>query len=196
MKKIIVFIVVAYSTLPAFSQQQTDLDIFNRQRNKITKNGMFVLSGWSAANLIYSGIATSQAHGTNLYFHQMNVMWGSINLGLAALGYLGLKNKDGMSLVQSLKQQAGIEKTYLLNLGLDVAYVTAGLYLKERSKSRDNPQKLKGYGESIILQGTALFALDAVMFTAHNMHGKKLYKLMDKTQIGITGNGLGLVVKL
>ena len=196
MKKIIVFIVVAYSTLPAFSQQQTDLDIFNRQRNKITKNGMFVLSGWSAANLIYSGIATSQAHGTNLYFHQMNVMWGSINLGLAALGYLGLKNKDGMSLVQSLKQQAGIEKTYLLNLGLDVAYVTAGLYLKERSKSRDNPQKLKGYGESIILQGAALFALDAVMFTAHNMHGKKLYKLIDKTQIGITGNGLGLVVKL
>ena len=157
---------------------------------------MIVLGGWSAANLIYSGIATGQTHGTNLYFHQMNVMWGGINLGFAALGYLSLKNKDGLTLVQSLKQQIGIEKTYLLNIGLDAAYVTAGLYLKERAKSKMNPQKLKGYGESIMLQGAALFLLDGVMFTVHNMHSKKLYKLMDKTQVGVTGNGLSMIVKL
>ena len=82
---------------------------------------MIVLGSWSAANLIYSGIASGQTTGTTRYFHQMNVMWGGINLGLAALGYLGTKNKDGLSLVKSLKQQAGIEKTYMLNAGLDVA---------------------------------------------------------------------------
>jgi len=196
MKKITFITLVLCSASQAFSQQHNDLDIFNRQRNKITRNGMIALGSWSAANLIYSGIATGQTHGTNLYFHQMNVMWGSINLGFAALGYFSLKNKDGLTLVQSLKQQAGIEKTYLLNIGLDAAYIATGLYLKERAKSRLNPQKLKGWGESIILQGAALFLLDATMFTAHNMHSKKIYKLMEKTQLGITGNGLGMLVKL
>jgi len=160
---------------------------------------MIVLGGWSAANLIYSGIATGQTSGTTKYFHQMNVMWGGINLGLGVLGYLGLKNKDGLGLVQTLKQQSGIEKTYIFNAGLDVAYIASGFYLKERSKSRfkvENQQKLKGYGESIILQGSALLLLDAVMFTVHNSHGKKLYKMIDKVQVGATGNGISLLVKL
>ena len=196
MRKLILIGIIAFATMPCFSQQNTALDIYNRERNKITKTGMAVLGGWSAANLIYSGIATGQTHGTNLYFHQMNVMWGGINMGLAALGYLGVKNKNGLSLVQSLKQQVGLEKTYLLNAGLDIAYVATGLYLKERSKSRANPQKLKGYGESIMLQGAALLLLDGVMFTVHNLHGKKLYKLVDKTQIGFTGNGISMLVKL
>jgi hypothetical protein len=197
MKKIILLIVVVSSTSYVFCQQQADLDAFNRQRNKITKNAMIALGGWSAANLIYSGIATGQTTGTTRYFHQMNVMWGGINLGFAALGYFGIKNKNGLSLVQSLKQQAGIEKTYIFNAGLDVAYIASGLYLKERSKNTTkNPQKLKGYGESIILQGAALLLLDGVLFTLHNSHGKKLYKLIDKVQVGVAGNGISMIVKL
>lgn len=199
MRKAIFITIIIFSGITAFSQSQTDLNTFNRQRNKITKNAMLVLGSWSAANLIYSGIATGQTHGTNLYFHQMNVMWGGINLGLAALSYIGIRNKDGMNLVQSLKQQAGVEKTYMLNAGLDVAYIASGLYLKERSKSNvllKNRQRLKGYGESIILQGAALLLLDGVMFTIHNSHGKKLYRMMEKTQVGFTGTGLSLTVKL
>lgn len=197
MKKIILLAVILIS-LKSYSQQQADLNSFNRERNRITRNGMITLAGWSAANLIYSGIATGQTHGTNLYFHQMNVMWGGINLGLAALGYLGIKNKDGMTLSQSLKQQSGVEKTYIFNLGLDAAYIASGFYLKERSRnpSVKNPQKYKGYGESIILQGAGLMLLDGVMFTIHNFHGKKIYKLMEKTQVVFTGNGLGVIVKL
>ncbi|MEP7163434.1 MAG: hypothetical protein ABI741_02010 [Ferruginibacter sp.] len=198
MRKLIL-LTVAFSTSHAFSQAQPDLNTFNRQRIRITKNAMIALGSWSAANLIYSGIATGQTTGTTRYFHQMNVMWGGINLGLAALSYIGLKNKDGLSLVQSLKQQAGIEKTYMLNAGLDVAYIASGLYLKERSKSNikiSNQQKLKGYGESIILQGAALLLLDGVMFTVHNIHGKKLYKMIDKVQLAVTGNGVSMVVKL
>lgn len=199
MRKIIIFTAVVFSVSHTFGQSQADLNNFNRQRNKITKNGMKVLAGWSAANVIYSAVASGQTTGTTRYFHQMNVMWGGINLGFAALGYLGLKDKDGMSLVQSLKQQGGIEKTYIFNAGLDVAYVASGLYLKERSKTRikeTNRQKERGYGESIMLQGAALLLLDGVMFTVHNFHGKKLYKMMDKVQIGATGNGLSMIVKL
>ena len=197
MKKLILIIGLVFSTSYTFSQSQVDLNNFNRQRNNITKNGMKVLAGWSAANVIYSAIATGQTTGTTRYFHQMNVMWGGINLGLAALGYLGTRNKDGMTLVQSLKQQAGIEKTYMLNAGLDVAYIASGFYLKERAKNNlKNRDKFKGYGESIILQGAALLLLDGVMFTVHNRHGKKLYKMMEKVQVGATGNGISMLVKL
>ena len=199
MRKLILLTVIVFATSCVFSQSQADLNAYNRQRNKITKNGMKVLGGWSAANVIYSAVATGQSTGTTRYFHQMNVMWGGINLGLAALGYLGTKNKDGMNLVQSLKQQAGLEKTYMFNAGLDVAYIASGLYLKERSRTRikiENRQKEKGYGESIILQGAALLLLDGVMFTVHNFHGKKLYKMMEKVQVGATGNGLSMIVKL
>ena len=178
MRKILLISITLTFALSAFSQQQTELNSFNRQRNKITKNAMIALGGWSFANLVYSGIATGQTTGTTKYFHQMNVMWGGINLGLATLGYLGIRNKDGQSLAQTLKQQSGVEKTYMFNAGLDIAYIASGLYLKERSKNTTkNPQKLKGYGESIILQGAALLLLDGVMFTLHNIHGKKLYKL-------------------
>ncbi len=197
MRKIILVILIAGVSSIAFGQTQAGLNSFNRERNKITRTGMIVLGSWSAANLIYSGIATGQTSGTTKYFHQMNVMWGGINLGLAALGYIGTKNKDGLNIVQSLKQQAGIEKTYMLNMGLDVAYVAGGFYLKERAKnSTKNQQKFKGYGESIILQGAFLFVLDGVLFAVHNRHGKKIYKMLDKVQFGATGNGLGMVVKL
>lgn len=197
MKKIMLTVVIAIMASAGYAQPATELGKYNNSRNRITRNGMIALGSWSAANLLYSGIATGQTTGTTRYFHQMNVMWGGINLGLAALGYFGIRNESGMGFMQSLKKQSGIEKTYLLNLGLDAAYITSGFYLKERAKnSIANYQKFRGYGESIILQGAALLVLDAVMFGMHNIHGRKLYKMAEKTTIGLTGNGLGVVVKL
>ncbi|MEO6489253.1 MAG: hypothetical protein ABIO04_04860 [Ferruginibacter sp.] len=197
MKKIILTAAILFSVFHSFSQTKDELEIFNQGRNRITKNAMIVLGGWSIANLVYSGIATGRTSGSDKYFHQMNVMWGGINFGLAALGYLGTRNKNSLSLTQSLKQQAGIEKTYMFNLGLDVAYVASGFYLKERGKNNTkNAEKFKGYGESIILQGAALMVLDAVLFTVHNRHSKKLYKVVDKIQIAATGDGIGLLVGL
>lgn len=197
MKKSIIIACISILSVSSYGQLQADLNSLNRTKNKITRTGMVVLGSWAAANLVYSGIATGQTSGTTKYFHQMNVMWGGINLGLAALGYMGTKNKDGLTLSQTLKKMAGVEKTYLFNFGLDAAYVASGFYLKERSKNTvKNAQKFKGYGESIIVQGAALFVLDGVMFALHNNNSKKLHKLMDKTQVGITGNGIGVIVKL
>lgn len=197
MKKFILLNCICIMSVSSFGQLQADLNSLNRKKNKITRTGMVALGSWAAGNLVYSGIATGQTSGTTKYFHQMNVMWGGINLGLAALGYMGTKNKDGLTLSETLKKMAGVEKTYLFNFGLDAAYVASGFYLKERSKNTvKNAQKFKGYGESIILQGAALFVLDGVMFALHNNNSKRLHRLMGKTQVGITGNGIGLQVRL
>ena len=158
---------------------------------------MLGLGVWAAANLIYNGAFAGNASGSNKYFYQMNMYWGGINFGLAALGYFGSKNQDGLSCAQSLKKQTAVEKTFLFNAGLDVAYITGGFYLKEKAKNQnDDADRNKGFGKSIILQGSALLLFDAVMYFVHQQHGKKLYGIADKFQIGITGAGIGCVIKL
>lgn len=170
--------------------QQTDLVSFEKEKARISKKSMLVLGGWSAANIIVSAFATKTNNDEMHYFHQMNVQWNSINLFLAALGYLGegLKKNDNPTLASVLKHQGGTEKTYLLNLGLDVGYIAVGLYLTERSKSRKKPSVLKGYGNAIMFQSAFLLLYDAANYFIHRKHGKKLDKMLDKVQLS---GGLG-----
>ncbi len=127
----------------------------------------------------------------------MNLIWGGVNLTLGTLGSFLAKNKDGLSYYESLKKQSTVEKIFLFNAGLDVAYVVGGFYINE--KSNDNilsTEKNRGHGNSLILQGSALFFYDGILFLIHQGHGKQLYKLADKIQIGSTVNGIGFLVKL
>lgn len=183
----------------SLAAQKTELQSFDQERNRITKKSMMVLGGWSAGNIIASAFATKTHNAEMRYFHQMNVQWNSINLAIAVLGYLGAVSGDRNSsntLSAVLKRQHGVEKTYMLNLGLDVAYMAGGLYMTERSKSRSNPAKLKGYGNAIIFQGGFLLLYDGVIYFLHKKHGKKLNRLLDKVEITGAPGGVSLVVKL
>ena len=82
-----------------------------------------------------------------------------------------------------LKHQSKTEKTYIFNTALDLAYIAGGLYMTERSKSRTDPAKLKGYGNAIMLQGGFLFVYDAVNYFIHNKHGKQLNGLVEKLEL-------------
>ena len=128
MQKILLLICLTAVSLPAFSQKD-QLIKFEKERIKYSKNSMLVLGGWSAANMIVSGIATNTRNREMRYFHQMNVMWGGINLAIAGLGYWGAGREkiDNPTLADVLKHQNKIEKTYLINAGLDVVYIGAGL---------------------------------------------------------------------
>lgn len=89
-----------------------------------------------------------------------------------------------------------IEKIYLFNAGLDVAYIAGGFYLREKANSNISKyDRYKGYGKSIILQGSGLFLFDGIMYIIHQYHGMKLYKLADNIKIGAASNGLGCIVK-
>lgn len=81
-------------------------------------------------------IGTNTSNREVRYFNQMNVIWSSTNLLFAGLGYWGAtkENTNDLTLSKVLLHQNKVEKTFLFNAGLDVAYVTAGLYLTERSK--------------------------------------------------------------
>jgi hypothetical protein len=175
-----------------FSQNLT-LPNFNQERNDLNRKGMTVLGSWAGANLITNGILLSNSSGSDKYFYQMNVYWSVVNGTLAGLGVLGAKKKQGnLSAFQTLEEQSSTEKTFLINTGLDAAYVMTGVYLLEKSKnSVDNQDMLKGYGQSVILQGGFLLLFDGIMYGVHRSHLKKGRAIFEN--LTFTGNSLGYV---
>ena len=177
--------------------QQTELTAFNKERERMSRTGLKVLAGYSAANIIYGSIAAGQATGSNKYFHEMNAIWNGITLGITGIGFLTAKKEGTLTYSESLTKQQNIEKLFLFNAGLDVAYIAGGAYLKERAKTTTkNPERLKGYGESVVLQGGVLLLFDGIMYALHSKHGKVLNKMGENIKFTSTGNGIGLVVKL
>lgn len=196
MKKIFpVILLIAYSNL--LGAQLLSLDPFNTERQKISKKGIRFLGTWAAGNIIYGTIAGSQATGSNKYFHQMNAVWNGVTAGIVAIGLLSNKKEGSLTLSESLKKQHSTEKLFLLNAGLDVAYIAGGAYLKEKGKTSDkNRDRLKGYGNSVMLQGGALLLFDGILYAIHQKHGKRLENFTNKIQLMAGGNQIGLVVHL
>lgn len=196
MKKIfLVYSTVLFSI--AVMAQQSSLNEFNASRQQIDKKAITVLASYSFANIVYGSIASSQTTGSNKYFHQMNAVWNGVTLGIVAIGHFTAKKEGTLGLAASLQKQQSVEKLFLFNTALDLAYVAAGAYLYEISNSTTNkPERLKGYGQSVMLQGGVLLLFDGVMYAIQQKHGKKLDAILQKVQLAATGNGIGLVVKL
>jgi len=181
------------------AQAPSDLATINADRLRLNQKGMIALGSWAAGNMIYSGIQTGRTTGVNRSFHQMNVWWNAVNLGIAGLGYWGSQKQKGkdFDLKGSLIEQKKIEQTLLFNAGLDIGYMAAGFYLQERSRRETGARQdqLKGWGQSIVLQGGFLFVYDLTMNALHQRHGKRgILKFLDYLQPAPMG--LGLVVPL
>ena len=186
---------VLFVLLTATAFSQAGLQQFNSERIKRTKDGMLILGSWAVANIAVGTIGLSTARGETRYFHQMSLIWGSVNLAIGGSALLGLrKKKSDLSLSQSMLNQTAIEKTFLINGGLDLVYLAAGWYCFEKSKNVSDSDKYRGYGKSLFLQGGGLLLFDVIMYIGHVKHGRFLYKALEKLQF--SGNRVGLVWKL
>lgn len=139
------------------------------QEVRFRKTGMAVLGSWAVVNIAGGLALRGNTVGKERYFHEMNAIWNGVNLGIAALGYIGASRlampADAFGLYQ---EQIGLDKTLLFNAGLDLGYVAAGLWMTERAKNTDNnPERWKGYGQAVMLQGAFLFVFDVVMVLLH-----------------------------
>lgn len=190
MKKLIL-LGLLFFTAPVFAQQVIQDN--NHQRNEINITGMKVLGGWALANMAIGSVVYFKTSGKNKYFHQMNVFWNVANLGLATAGYFGAKAdlNQQLNLARSINDQHKIEKILLLNAGLDVGYMATGLFLNERGKNRSS-DRLKGYGNSLLLQGAFLLIFDSGMYAIHNHNGNGLNKALEKVSVNFDGEQLGL----
>lgn len=189
-------IIFSFFVLQTAGAQDQALTGFEKERSSITKKGMAVLCGWSAANIITGAVATNTSNKELHYFHQMNMLWNGVNLTLGGLGYLDAANEkiSNSKISEVLHHQNKTEKLFLFNAGLDIAYITGGFYLKERSRRQADPSKLRGYGNSILMQGAFLLLLDGTMYAVHHHHAKKLDAVLDHLSLSGGTNGLSLTV--
>jgi hypothetical protein len=184
-----------FLSFQGFAQTDAPAELvpFNQKRVQITQRGMFVLGGGGLASVVSGGIALSTGSTGQLrYFSQMQVMWGSVNVGIAALGYWqNRKQPSQLSPFSSLQSQYHTEKVLLVNTGIDLAYMAAGWALMERSQRADqNSDQLMGFGRSILLQGGFLFLYDLILHQAHVSNRKKFHPTFQK--ISLASNGIGL----
>lgn len=192
--KVVIFVSLLLSSTNIFSQNRP-LQNFNQERLDLNRKGMTILGSWAGANLITNGILLSNASGSDKAFFKMNIYWNVVNGAFAGLGLLQKsKNQATMSPFQSLEEQSSTEKIFLFNTGLDVAYVMGGIYLLEKSNNVSSDQEmLKGYGQSVILQGGFLLLFDGIMYGVHRSHLKKGRIIFEN--LSFTGNSLGLNIR-
>lgn len=179
--------------------QQLDLKTYATEQKKLQQTGMKVLAGWAGANIISGAYFTSHTSGSAQYFHRMNAYWNVVNGALAgfSLWRLSKEHLGDDYFAEIYKKQHTLEKIFMVNAGLDAAYMLGGLYLNKRSKNDgSNSNRSKGYGNSIILQGGFLLLFDGVLYTLMHQKGKKLEKVLDKVQIGSTGSNVSLLIQI
>ena len=116
---------------------------FNQQRHEMDKRLMLGLGSWASLNLVGSGIgwAVSTNESTK-YFHQMNVMWNAVNLGLSIPAYIKAhRGNNRLSFFETMNDQRKTETVFLINAGLDLAYISSGLLLKNKPTQDPNPRR-------------------------------------------------------
>ncbi|MFN7119291.1 MAG: DUF6992 family protein [Saprospiraceae bacterium] len=196
MRKALLLFFFFFWTCLLFSQDVNLLKV-NEIRIEKQRIGMLIMGTWAVGNMATGALLAGRKQGEAKYFHLMNIGWNAVNLGLATVGYLNAINADPASydMLSTIKEQYNIEKILLLNTGLDVGYMLGGLYLMERSKNNNkNPERLKGFGKSIILQGAFLFTFDLIFYFTHAQTRSMEWQQL-LSNVYFDGNQVGLVLQ-
>ncbi len=129
--------------------------------------GMYVLGGWALANMAAGAYGWAAFEGEKKYFSQMNLFWNVVNLSIAGFALYSNYSADLLSLGDGeiMTKHLKTERLFLINSGLDVAYMGAGIMMRHLSTgSERRGDLLIGYGNAVILQGGFLLVFDIVMY--------------------------------
>jgi len=182
---IIIVIILPFS---AFSQiNKNELTRINDSRIQTNSDAMLILGGWALTNMGTGTYGMLTTDGNTRHFHEMNLMWNSVNLGIAAFGYISARNSStDLTLAETINEIHKMEKILLFNAGLDIGYMAAGAYLWERGLRKDN-SRLEGYGQSMILQGAFLFVFDVILYAVVRNDQKEALRLLKGIQASPSG---------
>jgi hypothetical protein len=187
----ILFLYFIFKSTILFSQP---LIQFNQERLQTDKQLMLGLGSWASANFLVSGLGWATVpKGEAHYFHQMNVLWNTVNIGLAIPGYINAKKSNSnLTFAETIKTQQKTEKIFLFNTGLDIAYLSAGLLLRSNAKiNLSKRNHYNGYGNSLLMQGGFLFLFDLTAYLLHHQHANKsLYPKMNTIELSSSGIGI------
>ena len=171
---------------------------FQKEFNSINENLMLSLGSYAVVNFAISGAAYfSSEDEYSKRFHEMNVMWNTVNIGLAIPGYIKARRGGGpVTMAELVKAQKKTETIFLVNDVLDLGYIATGIWMRnEAANQTDRADMFKGYGNSLILQGSFLLAFDAYAYYLHRNHAKQL-SMLNKVSVHTSGAGVTLVIAL
>lgn len=191
--------VVAFSLLVADLEAQDTINVekLAEQKHQLNKRGMVFLTSWASVN-IASG---SGAYFTSSYeekcFYAMNSGWGVVNLAIALPSLLSKPKKytTTQQLSYDLKKT---EKIFLINAGLDLLYIGAGIGALEFGNNRQNHQDkemYRGFGKSFILQGSTLLLFDGYMYQMNKKLRKKVTMTHQQVAFFVTPARLHLIYR-
>jgi hypothetical protein len=174
------------------------LAAYNLHRIHITKTGMEVLGSWGIVSITGGAAGYFTAKQDELkYFSEMNVLWGVVNTGIAAVSLAGVKREMAakMEFQQSYGRYLSNKRLYLINAGLDVLYIGAGIGLTAYGQNqKKDPAIYTGFGKSITVQGIFLLLFDNIMFSANQLDNSKWFRLMN--EIRFSGKSVGVVFSI
>lgn len=173
---------------------------YQRDYNKINEHLMLTLGSYAVGNFAISGAGYFNAEDEyTKHFHEMNVMWNTVNFGLALPGYFKAKKNAGdWDAAEMERQQRKTQSIFLINSAVDIGYIATGMYLRGEAENRlDESDMYRGYGDSMVLQGSFLFAFDLVAYAIHKRHyNREANTFLNKVSVHSSGQGIGLTVQL
>lgn len=194
-KYLFICIFILLCAAPAlFAETAEPLARHDLAHRTVNRYGMMVLGSWAVGNMALGGARYNATSGSDRYFHEMNIAWNSINLAIAGFGYYGaLHAPETLSLASALQSQHSIEKILMLNIGLDTGYMMTGMYLREKSRSSDRyKDRLRGYGNSLVLQGGFLFVFDIALLMIHQQNMPILEPLLSAMTLTPSGPAMAM----
>lgn len=171
---------------------QADAGEFYSKHLQTQNTGMVVLGSWAVANIVTGAYGWSRYSGETKYFHQMNLFWNTVNLGIAGFAIHNNMQLDPLTFgsEEALEEARNIEKILLINSGLDIGYIGAGFLLKHvASNSENRKDLLTGYGNSLILQGSFLLVFDLILYGV--LHTQQM-DFIDGFSLSLEENYFGL----
>ena len=192
MRKLLLLFCIAFFVVQA--EAQTDVESFYLKSKSNSNTGMYVLGSWALLNMATGAWGMSTQSGSAKYFYQMNLFWNTVNLGIAGVALVSgyLSDPTSLSPQQMIDKHLLTEKVLLVNAGLDVLYMAGGAFMLGKSKSSvKRPELLKGYGQSLLLQGGFLLVFDLVLYAIqHNLSGS----FLQNVQLSLTPQSFQLAI--
>lgn len=161
-----------------------ELRDFDDRFRLILRKHLAVLGWWCFINLLTGLTGLFLFSGQWRYFFLMNIVWALINFAIVVFIFdhtFYQRFSQGNSF-ERIEVQRHVEKMLLLNIGLDTAYIFAGLFLRSLAylPATDYPELWIGFGWSVILQGAYLFIHDNVFHYLHLINFRKCRPFLEE----------------
>ena len=154
-----------------------ELKDFDERFRMILSRHLAILGWWCILNLLVAIPGIYLQRNWWWYFFVMNITWAVINLIVVyfLFKHVLFQRYQKGNTYDRFEVQYHVDKMMLLNIGLDPAYVTAGLFLYTLSKlpNINYPEMWFGFGCSVIIQGAFLMIQDHYIYRLHRINFKK-----------------------